>query len=105
MRTTTFYSVVASGASVGAAVGIIGAKSVGVFVPTVTSADLRLQGSPDGVGFAPTYSNTGSRFATYAGVGSVALAIAEHQLAFSYIKPDFGVAQTDNRTLTFHVKW
>lgn len=102
-RFETYYSTIASGATLGSAVGIIGARSVAVFIPTVTSGDFRLQGSHNGTNFAPTVTQSG-RFARPTSVGSFCLGLPDDQVVFAYIKPETSVAQTDNRTLTFVVK-
>lgn len=104
MRTQTFYSVIASGGTVGGSVGIIGARSATLFISTVTSAELRLQGSVDGTSFAPIQSSTQSLWLRRTSVGSFAVALDDEALAFAYLKPVFSVAQTDNRTITFGVK-
>lgn len=100
----TFYSVIASGDQAGGAVGIMGAKSAAVVLPTVTSGDFRLLGSVDGTNFYPTHTTSG-RWARATAVGSAVIALSDDQLAYSHIKPEISVAQAGPRTLTVFAKW
>ncbi len=95
------YSVVVSGAAIGPDVDLREGQLGAVHVPVVTSADLYVRGA-----FNTTSANFGRLFNEYGavrfptGAGSCVALWPMGELTPPYVRFEFSVAQTDNRTLT-----
>lgn len=104
MGSKVFYSVIASGAQLGSAVGIAEAVAVSFHIPTVTSGDFGLYGSFDGTSFAPVVTTSGN-WQRPTAAGSVAVALTDEALAYKSIKPLVDVNQAAPRTITIFAKF
>ncbi|MCH9050086.1 MAG: hypothetical protein IIA72_03245 [Proteobacteria bacterium] len=103
------YAQVASGDTVSEDIALIGARLVGLFVPTVDSCQLFMQGnySPrSGSGqYGRVLNPAGSGdFTVEVTVGSLAIALTDPLAPFPRARIELSAAQTDTRTFALAVK-
>ena len=103
------FAQVASGNTVSDDIALIGAKLVGMFVPSVDSCQLFMQGnySPrSGSGqYGRVLNPAGSGdFTVEIGPGSKAIALTDPLAPFPRARVELGAVQTDTRTFALAVK-
>lgn len=83
---------IAAAGSLSDAVDVSGARSVGLLVPTATSAALTFQGSADGVTFRNVYTIAAAELTVTVSVHDRAYCLPTELAAFNFIKVRSGTA-------------
>lgn len=108
MRGQNQFALVASGSAVSETIPNNADNINGLWVPTVTSCQLFLQGSFDttSANFVRIYDWTDPTTTWFfpTGVGSNAVPVVAPTIPFPYLRVELSVAQTDPRTIVLHQK-
>jgi hypothetical protein len=110
MQVPVKFATIAQSATVSDAVDVTGVKTLGVWIPVVTSGQLLLRGSFDQTSanfvpvFAPNASPIASRWFANIGPGSATLAIDLAAAPFPFVKLETTVAQAAVRSLALVCK-
>ena len=101
------FAQVASGDTVTGDIALIGARLVGLFVPTVDSCQMFLQGNhgQNSAEYVRVQNPAGSGdFTVEIGPGSKAISLTDPLAPFPRARVELTVAQTDTRTFALAVK-